>query len=259
VPFLEPGYLFSVFLVFVRIGGLMVAAPFFGHQSVPVRVKIPLAVLLAYTIVGLVPGPLPAHVAHPVGLMLAVAIEALTGILLGFAAQFVFWAVAFAGELIGFQMGLSLATVYNPAEGVHSNPIGRFLVMSMLLVFLLLDGHHQVLRALVASFAVVPLSGADLSQGGPLLLTWTGAFFGTALRLAAPFMITMFLIDVAFGVFARIAPQADLFSLGFPVKLLVGLGLTFFFLQNFMPVLPDLIQGMYTDVLAMIEALVPGR
>ena len=109
MPFLEPGYLFSVFLVFVRIGSMMVSAPFFGHRSVPVRVKIPLAVLLAYSIVGLVPGPLPEHVAHPVGLMLAVGIEALTGVLFGFAAQFIFWSVTFAGEIIGFQMGLSIA------------------------------------------------------------------------------------------------------------------------------------------------------
>lgn len=255
MPFLEPGYLFSVFLVFVRIGALMVSAPLFGHQAVPVRVKIPLALLLACAVVGLVPGPLPAYVAHPVGLMWAVAVEALTGVMLGYAGQFIFWAVQYAGELIGFQMGLSLAVIFNPADGLHSNPLGRFLVMTLLLVFLLLEGHHHVLRALMASFEVVPLAGADLTRGGPLLLDWTGAFFVTALRLAAPFMITMFLVDTALGVFARIAPQADLFALGLPLKLLIGLGICVFYMQNFMPILPDMIRQMFDDMMAMVEAM----
>lgn len=258
MPFLSPGYLFSVFLVFVRIGALMVSAPFFGHQAVPVKVKIPLALLLAYSLVGLVPGPLPEHVDHPFGLALAVAVETFTGVLLGFAAQLVFWAVQFAGEIIGFQMGLSLATAYNPFDSVPSNPVGRFITLTMLLVFLLLDGHHHVLRALVASFDVVPLGGANLSRSGPLLLQWTAGFFGTALRLAAPFMITMFLIDVSLGVFARVAPQADLFSLGLTLKLFIGLALTVFFLQNFLPILPETFRQLSDDVLAMIEALVPA-
>lgn len=255
MPFLTPGYLFSVLLVFVRIGSLMVSAPFFGHQSVPVRVKIPLALLLAYTVVGMVPGPLPGYLEHPLGLVLAVGIEALTGLLLGFTAQFVFWAVTYAGEIIGFQMGLSLAAVYNPLEGVSSNPLGRFLTMTLLLVFLLLDGHHHVLRALVASFEVVPLAGADLSRGGPLMLEWMGRFFATALRLAAPFMITIFLIDVALGVFARVAPQADMFSLGHNVKLLVGLALSVFFIQHFFPIIPELVRQMFDDLATMIRSL----
>ena len=163
-------------------------------------------------------------------------------VLFGFAAQFIFWSVTFAGEIIGFQMGLSIAAVYNPMDGVASNPIGRVLTLTMLLVFLLLDGHHHMLRALVASFEVVPLSGADLSRGGPLLLQWMGAFFVTAIRLAAPFMITIFLVDVALGVFARVAPQADLFSMGLPLKIVIGLSLTILFMQNFMPILPDLIR-----------------
>ena len=257
MPFLEPAYLFSVFLVFVRIGSLMVSAPFFGQQSVPVRVKIPFALLLAYTVVGFVPGPLPDHVAHPVGLMLAVAMEALTGVLLGFAAQFVFWAVGHAGEIIGFQMGLSMAAVYNPMDGMHNNPVGRLMTMALLLVFVLLDGHHHVLRALVASFEVVPLAGADLSRGGPLLLEWTGAFFATALRLAAPFMITIFLVDTALGVFARVAPQADLFSLGLPLKLIGGLVLAIVYMQNFMPAVPDMVRQVLGDMVAMIESMVP--
>ena len=123
------------------------------------------------------------------------------------------------------------------------------------MVFLLIDGHHHVLRALVGSFDVVPLAGAGLANVGGLLLEWTGALFVTALRLASPFMVTIFLVDVTLGVFARVVPQADLFSLGLPLKLLVGLGMTVFFLQNLFPVIPDLLTLMLDDLLSVIEAL----
>ena len=251
---IEPAYLFTIFLVFVRIGGLMIAAPFFSHMSIPLRVRIFFSVLMAYILVGFVPGPLPDHIGHPVALMLAVAIEALTGAMLGFAAQFVFWSVQYAGELIGYQMALSLATVFNPIDGMHSNPVGRFLMTTMLLVFVLLDGHHQVLKALVLSFEVVPLAGANLAAGGPLMLQWTGTFFTTAMQLASPFMITIFLLDASLGIFARVAPQADLFSVALPVKLLVGLGMMVIFVGNFFPTLPDMFDQMHDYVLALIEA-----
>lgn len=254
---LDPAYIVRVFLVFVRIGGLFVAAPFFSHGSVPVRVRVLLAVVLAYALSGLVTAPLPDIVTHPVGLAAAVAIEALTGAALGFAAQFIFLAVQYAGELLGFQMGLGLAQVFDPAEGDTNNPVGRILALAFLLIFLLVEGHHQVLTALVGSFHTLPLAGAQLSEAGPLFLEWTGMFITTALRLASPFMITIFLTDAALGVFARVAPQADLFSIALPLKLLVGLGVTYLVIEHFFPIVPGMIDGMVRDIAAVVEAMRP--
>jgi len=250
---LDPEYLLRVLLVFVRIGGLLAAAPFFSQRFIPVQVKVMLAAILAFSLAGLAGGALPPGVTHPVGFVVAVAIEAATGAMLGFAAQFVFYAVQFAGEIVGFQMSLSLAQIYNPVSGEPSNPIGQLLTLLFLLLFLLLDGPQQIIVALVSSFNVVPLAGADLAAGGPLLLQWTGAFFTTALRLAAPFMVTLFLVDVALGVFARMVPQADLFSLSLPLKLLVGLSLFGLFLQQFGPVAPDLVGRMIGDLAQLID------
>lgn len=252
---LDPEYLLRVFLIFVRIGGVLVAAPFFGHQSIPVRVKVFFAVLLAYSLVGLVSEELPAGATDPVGMIVAVAVEALTGLVLGFTAQFIFWAVQFAGEIAGFQVGLSLAQTYNPISGASSNPLGSLLTLVFLLVFLLFNGHHYILRALVASFEVVPLAGARLAESGPELLEGMGTLFVAALRLAAPFMVTVFLIDVALGVFARLVPQADLFSIGLPLKLLVGLGVLYYFMQHLIPTVPDRIGQMLTDVMRVVHAV----
>jgi flagellar biosynthetic protein FliR len=252
---LNPDYLLQVLLVFVRIGGVLVAAPFFSQRFIPVQVKVMVSVLLAFSLTGLVVGPLPPHVTHPLGFLLAVVVEALTGVLLGFAAQFIFFTVQFAGDIIGFQMSLSLAQIYNPISGEPSNPIGRFLTLGVMLIFVLLGGPQQIVVALATSFDAVPLAGADIAAGGPLLLQWTGLFFASALRLAAPFMVTLFLIDVALGVFARMVPQADLFSLSLPIKLLVGIGVFALFLPQIGPIVPDLLHQMVADLARMIEAL----
>lgn len=252
---IEPAYLFTLMLVFVRIGGLMISAPLFNHMSVPVRVRVLFAAVLAYLLAGFVPGPLPPDVGHPFAFIVAVIIEGLTGVMLGYAAQFVFWSVQYAGEIIGYQMALALATAFNPIDGMHSNPVGRFIMTCMLLIFLLLDGHHYILQALVHSFTVVPLAGANLAAGGPLMLEWTSTFFLTALRLASPFMITIFLVDASLGVFARVAPQADLFSVALPIKLLVGMTMMIFFIGNFVPMIPDFIQQMTAYMLRLTEVL----
>lgn len=253
---LSPDYILRVLLVFVRISGLLLAAPFFSQRSFPVRMRVLLAAVLAYSMTGLVTDEaLPPQIGETLGFGLAVLTEAVTGLLLGFAAQFIFWAVQFAGEIMGFQMGLSLAQVYNPIEGQTSNPLGRFLSLIFLLVFVLLDGHHDLLRALGASFDVVPLAGANLAASGPLLLTWTGHFFATSVRLAAPFMITIFLIDVSLGIFARVVPQADLFSLSLPLKLLAGLSLFYFFVMHLVPLIPDMAAEIFDNLLMLIDAL----
>jgi len=252
---LNPEYTLQVLLVFVRIGGLLAAAPFFSQRFIPVQVKVFLAAILAFAFTGLVAGPLPPHVLQPFGFAAAVAVEALTGALLGFAAQFIFYVIQFAGDIIGFQMSLSLAQIFNPVSGASSNPIGQFLTMGFMLLFVLLEGPQQIVIALATSFEVVPLGGANLAAGGPLLLQWTGAFFAAALRLSAPFMVTLLLLDVALGVFARVVPQADLFSLSLPLKLLVGTGVFALYLPQLGPVAPGFVEQMVGDLTQMLTAI----
>ncbi len=254
---LDPNYLLSVLLVFVRISGLLLAAPFFNQQSFSVRIRVLLAFVMAYALAGLVGGPPPPYAYHAFGFVAAIGVEALTGLVIGFSAQLLFLAIQFAGEIIGFQMALGIAQVYDPVNGQSANPMGRLLSLAFMLVFVLTDGHHMVLRALEESFVVVPLGGATLQASGPLLLDWTGDFFTLSLRLAAPFMITIFLIDATLGVFARIVPQADLFSLSLPLKLSLGLAVAYFYMQNLFPIVPDMVADMTEDLFQLIDVLAP--
>ncbi len=254
---LDPEYILYAFLVFVRIGGLISAAPYFEQKFVPARIKVLFALSVAYVLVGLVPRPEGLPVTEPVALAYYVIVELLTGVTIGFAARFVFFAIRFAGEFIGFQMAISISQVISPADGQASNPISNLLMMTFTLVFLLLDGHHHLFRALVLSYDVIPLTGATLSTPGNLMLSWTGELFVIAIRLAAPFMITIFLVDMTLGIFARVAPQTEIFSMSLSLKLVVGSFLLFLYMKNFFPVMPDLIEQMGEDLLEMIEAMTP--
>lgn len=251
---LDPAYLLTVLLVFVRIGGVLVAAPPFHRQQVPVMLKVLLAVLLAYALAGFVRGPLPAGIDQPGGFVIAVAAEALTGLLIGFAARFVFFAVEIAGDIIGYQMSLSLAQVFSP-DGESSNPLGRLFSMAFLILFLVLDGPQQILSALALSFDAVPLAGADFVAAGPMLLDGAATLFMSAIRLAAPFMVAMLLVDVSLSMFARVVPQADFFSLGLPLKLLAGTILAALYVEAFGPVAVELVRSVEGDLLRLIEAI----
>ncbi len=255
---LNPEYLLAVFLIFSRIGGVFVAAPFFSHPAIQVRLRIFIAVLMAWVLVALIPVSLPPFALTPVGVVLCVFIEVLTGTLLGFTCRIIFWMVQFFAQTIGFQMGLSLAQAFNPMEGTSTTPLGRLLSIVMIIMFLLLDGHHHILQGLVFSFHGIPLAGANVSGGAELLLGWMGALFMSALQLCAPFMVTFFLLESCLGIFARVVPQADLFSISLPLKLLLGLILFGIFMSDFFPILPNLFDGMAIDMLKMIEAIMPS-
>ncbi|WP_420456777.1 flagellar biosynthetic protein FliR [Rubrivirga sp.] len=254
---LDPDSLLRLALVFGRVSGVMVAAPVFGQKGVPVMLKVLLGVLLSVILVGFAQDPLPAHIGHPVGFVLAVSVEVLTGLLIGYAVRFVFWAVEFAGEMIGFQMSLSMAQVYDPMTQAASNPLGRMINWAFLLLFILLDGPQAIVGGLARSFVAVPLGGADLSGSGPLLLSWTGGFFDTAIRLAMPFLVALFLVDVGLGVFARVVPQADLFSISLPLKLLAGMAISIAFVAAFFPLAPSLVDQATAGLDALFAALRP--
>jgi flagellar biosynthetic protein FliR len=254
---LEPANVVRVLLVFVRVSGLLMAAPFFGQNSIPTRVRVLAGVVLAYSLAGFATGPLPEYVEHDVGFALTVLFEAGTGLIIGFTARLIFWAVNFAGTIMGYQMALSLSQTYNPMTGASSNALGQILSYAFLLGFLLLDGHHMLLRALAQSFETIPLGGGLLAPGGPLLLDWMGEFFHIALRLAAPFLVLLFFTDIALGIFATLIPQANLFTLSLPAKLLVGIAAFYAYMHGFFPAVPPLVDRINSFVMELIRALAP--
>ncbi|MFZ4873960.1 flagellar biosynthetic protein FliR [Janthinobacterium sp. Mn2066] len=206
-----------------RILGLLAAAPLFGNAAVPISVKVSLGALLAMIIAPTVPA-LPA--ADPMSLagLLILTQEMLVGLAMGFTVRIVFSSIEMAGEISSLTMGLGFASFFDPQTKGRSSAISQFLVMLATLMFLTINGHLVLLAALAESFVSLPISASPISGGGfQQLAAWGGEIFRTGLQIALPVVAALLLTNVALGILTRAAPQLNIFGIGFPVTLGVGL------------------------------------
>jgi flagellar biosynthetic protein FliR len=207
----------------VRVLALISVAPLLSHRAVPVRMKIALALSITVLLVPQVQSPPITDVLTAPGLMLLIN-NVLIGVVIGFAVRLVFAALELAGELIGLQMGLSFAGFFNPSTGQQQNAVASFMSLLALLMFISIDGHLMLIHALAESFRLYPVSvGMDLPMGFDRLLRLGSDMFAIALTIALPFLAVMLLTNVVLGVLARVAPQLNIFAVGFPMTILVGL------------------------------------
>jgi flagellar biosynthetic protein FliR len=213
----------AVFWPMVRVLALISVAPLLSHRAVPVRMKIALALSITVLLVPQVQSPPITDVLTAPGLMLLIN-NVLIGVVIGFAVRLVFAALELAGELIGLQMGLSFAGFFNPSTGQQQNAVASFMSLLALLMFIAIDGHLMLIHALAESFRLYPVSvGMDLPMGFDRLLRLGSDMFAIALTIALPFLAVMLLTNVVLGVLARVAPQLNIFAVGFPMTILVGL------------------------------------
>jgi flagellar biosynthetic protein FliR len=240
-------------LVLARAAGLTLGAPILGHLLVPRRVRAGLALLLALALLPVVPAaPTPASLW---GLAGAVGIESAFGALLGFVAQLVFAAVALGGELAGIQMGFGMVHLLDPHANASITIVAQWQQLLALLVFLALDGHHLLLRALIASFTAAPPGHLVASAaGGQAVVALAGEVFATGARLAAPVMIALLLTNGALGILARTIPQLNVFIIGFPVT--VGVGLVM--LGASLPFTFRLLATRFADLEPVLDGLARG-
>ena len=212
---LLPGFL----LVLARVAGLIIFAPFFGSSAIPVRLRIALAVVLAVALFGLVAGTFtpPADIGHFVTALLG---ELVVGLILGLGAALIFVGVRLAGLLIGQQIGISLADVFDPTFEGQSSILGRLFFMLTLVLFLLLGGHRVLIAALLGSFSSVQPGSFDftLVPAGGLAALLSQAYL-LAIRFAAPALVAVFLATVSLSFIARTIPQLNVISVGFPVQI----------------------------------------
>ena len=222
---LEPllPHLPAFMLVFFRLTGIFIFGPVFGSSVLPMRVKVLLALVLAFCVYPIIPPQVPVHLSVA-GLAVAVGTEILIGLIIGYGASLPLVAMQVGGLMMGHQLGLGLAQVFNPEFNEQSEVLSQFLFLVALTAFLLMNGHHAMLMALVNSFQSVPLGGY-LPDGG-LVYTITGlltATFDLGLRVAAPLLCLVFLETIAMGFVARTVPQLNILSLGFPLRILLGM------------------------------------
>ena len=205
-----------------RILGLIAAAPLFGNASVPISLKIALGVLLALIVAPLVPAMPGADPLSLAGLLILVQ-EMLIGLAMGFSIRIVFAALEMAGEISSLTMGLGFATFFDPLTQGRSSAISQFLALLATMAFLAVNAHLVLLSALAESFVSLPISALPVSGAGfKQMADWGGKIFSSGVQLSLPIVAALLITNIALGILTRAAPQLNLFGIGFPITLGMG-------------------------------------
>jgi flagellar biosynthetic protein FliR len=241
-------------LLVVRPGVLVVAAPMFGATFVPAPVRIALGLLLGVLVAPLVSPP--AVTGAPASIAAVVVSEAVIGVALGMGVRLIVAAAELAGHLVGFQMGLSYAALIDPQSGVRNNMIAALYANLAIMTFLGIDGHHSILRALAASYETLPIGGIQASGGlGTLVAQMLGLVFVTGVRLAAPVVTVLLIVELALGLVSRAAPSLNLMVVGAPVRLLAGLAALALGVQVVPPVVASVGRPALDITIRLVRAL----
>jgi len=222
----DPQTVFSFVLTLMRVSLIVFMLPFFGAAVLPNMVKGCLCVVLSLAVWPTLSFPgqvMPASI-WTVAIMFIG--EIILGLVLDIIIRIMFAAVQFGGHYIGFAMGFSLMNVADPLTGVQEPITGHLLYQTSLLIFLSMNGHLFLLQGLSETFALVPPGGLLINPAlADHLLDFTGKIFVLGLRIAAPVMAALFLVDLALALVSRAAPQMNVLFIGFPLK--VGVGFLF--------------------------------
>lgn len=212
-----------VFFIFLRIISAIMVAPVLGHNAFPAIAKIFVSFVLAYVTFLTIN---KTHIEIDVNLVsLAVYAmkEILTGIIMGYMLNFVFYGINYAGALIGLEMGLMFSEVLNPMAEISESSITQPIHYAAIMVFLMINGHHYIISALVASFNLIPIAKFTLTQPViQLIVKYSFAVFVIAIKIASPILVSFFLIHLAEGIISRVIPNIQVFFITQPAKIAIG-------------------------------------
>ena len=224
VSLAELEYWVGAFLLpLFRIGSFFMAMPIFGTQMVPVRVRFGLALAVTLILIPVLP-EIPVYDGVSLEAWIVVLNQIIIGTLLGFTLQLLFQSYILGAQLIALQSGLGFASMTDPATGVQVVVVAQFYSMMAMLLFLAMNGHLIMIEILAQSFYALPvgmnLFSFDVVMRIVLLVSWV---FAAALLMSLPAITALLIINLAFGIMTKAAPQLNIFAIGFPFTMLMGL------------------------------------
>ncbi len=221
-------------LPFFRIASFLMVLPMIGTQLVPARIRMGLALAMTVLLLPVLP-EMPVLNGLSLSTYILVAQQILIGSALAFIIQVMFQIFTLGGQIISSQMGLGFASVSDPANGVSVVVLSQFYLMMVMLLFLAFNGHLVLFEALARSFYVLPVVDGGLPVSGFLEVAKAGTWMvSSALLMALPAITALLVINFAFGVMTKAAPQLNIFAIGFPFTMMMGLLITWVSLQGFM-------------------------
>lgn len=217
------GMVNQYFLPLVRIAAFFMAAPIFGTQIVSTRIRLALSIALTLIVAPLLPNTIPFS-GVSLSMMIIILQQVLIGVALAFIFQVVFQVFVLGGQYIAMKLGLGFASMNDPSSGVSVTVVSQFYLLTTTLLFLSFNGHLAIIQILIDSFLHIPIGTSGFSTVSVhKIIDLGGWMFGSALTISLPILTALLVVNIAFGVMSRSAPQMNIFAVGFPITLLFGL------------------------------------
>jgi len=249
-------HIYLFILILIRYIGLFLMAPFLGSTAIPTRVKIGLAFLLAIVTMPLLVDNCLSVPGSVLFVLIDITVELGIGFGLGFISYLPFAAIQLAGRFVDLGMGFAIVNVSDPINGETMPLVGQFKNLLAILIFLAINGHHILIKALYGSFRLIPPGEKVLninSSGMEYIFRATGDLFVLAFKIALPVIATIFIADIIFGFLTRTIPQLNIFILGLPMKIILSFVVLMFSLYFTILFIGDLFQDMSLELFRLIR------
>jgi len=248
---------FVTFLfIFLRMLGMFIAAPLYGTSLLPTTIKILLSIFLAYIVL------ISLNIKAPVieltywHISFTAAKELIVGMMIGFFMQLIFWGVTYGASLMGFDLGLSMAQLFDPTQDLSIDVVSRLFNIFTILIFLLMNGHIFLVSAVYQSFKIIPISGFNYTKlTNQVLVKQAANVFIIAVKIASPIMVTFFLINIAEGIMSKIIPQMQVFFVLYPLRIGIGFLLISMSMVYFFYIIKELLKLHERNLFTLMRAM----
>ncbi|MCI7107976.1 MAG: flagellar biosynthetic protein FliR [Lachnospiraceae bacterium] len=242
-------------LILVRITCFIYIAPFFGQTGIPNQVKIGFSFLISLLLYGVVERPQLDYVSV-VGYAVVVLKEAVTGLLIGLAANICSSIVLFAGNIIDMDIGLSMATEFNPDMGTETTLTGNLYYYLILLLLVCSNLHTYLMKAIADSFTVISIGGQNFAWDHLMnsMVRYISDLFVIGFRIFLPFFACIMILNCVLGIMAKVAPQMNMFSIGMQLKIMVGFCVLLFTVF----LLPNVADFIFKEIKLMVKLFAEG-
>lgn len=238
-------YLASFIWPFFRVSSMFLSVPVFSAGYMPLRLRVLISLLITLAILPALPAMPNTEVFSFSGWMVTIQQVAL-GLTAGFILQMVFSFMLFAGQAIAYSMGLGFASLVDPATGVQAPVIAQLFVVASSLLFLAVDGHLLLIEMLAQSFHTLPVATLGMDKADIWrVIVWSSQIFADGLLLALPLVATLLFVNICFGVASKAAPQLQIFGVGFPITIMLGMILVWVGLPTMLEVFADMLHESY--------------
>ncbi len=243
-------------LILVRVASFVLVAPFFSQRGVPGTVKIGLSVFVAYLVYDFTQPHIYPQYNTVLGYSVIVAKEVAVGLLIGFSAQMCTSIVVFAGRIIDMEIGLSMSNIFDPTTNQQTSATGALLQYGTMLIMLVTGLHRFLIKALIETFTLIPISGAIFKMDSLLesMVEFLSSYIIIGFRICLPVFACITLMNIVLGLLAKLAPQMNMFSVGIQLKLLAGLVVLFVVIG----MLPSICDFITTQMQQMMVSVVEG-